>query len=302
MPAYLRDRIYAFNRKSKIAKARERKARTVVGVRQVEECLRKIRFSGDILMHSSVSNFGRFDCTVPELVDCILGVLDTKARTVLVPALPFASSTKEYLDRCEGFDVRSAPNAMGSIANIVMRSSGALRSIHPTHSVAALGPSAVCYISDHHKEKTPFGRLSPFFRLQQERGHILLFGVGLGSLTSNHVYEDMLGSMLPFQIYLDSEYKVRCIDTHGGVLEVVTLCHSPIQTARCDPERARAFLLARGRIQSYPLGEAEIAVVNARDLTVTLLEMLAEGKSIYGKVRLSGSQRDAVETCLFELK
>lgn len=302
LPSFVRRRIHDFREQSGLAKARARKRRTVVSLDAVKDCLTQFQFEGDTLVHSSASNIGRFACPVPRLVDCLLEAIDIRRNTVLVPALPFASSMKEYLDLHPAFDVRSAPNAMGAISNIVMRRDGALRSVHPTHSVAALGPRAQTYVGGHHRGRTPFGEDSPYMRLQQEHGKVLMFGVGLNSVTNFHVYEDMLGKLLPVKVYVDGEYSVECLDADGGRLNVITACHSPAMSARRNCERARKHLLAARRIHTLRLGEAEVSLLDARGLTLTLLEMLLEGESIYGSVTLSGEQRSAVERRLSELQ
>jgi len=294
--------VRALSQRNKRAKARVRKQRTVVSYESVRDCIAQFQFETDILIHSSVSNIGRFDCPVPRIVDCLLEAIDTGRNTVLAPALPFTSSMKEYLDGQPVFDVRRAPNAMGVMSNVIMHRDGATRSLHPTHSIVALGPIAEDYVRDHHCCRTPFGEGSPFLRLQRERGKVLMFGVGLNSVTNFHVYEDMLGALLPFNAYVGKEYEVSCVDIDGDPIKVITACHSPLMSARRDCERARKRLLDAQRISTVRLGEGEISLLDAHGLTVTLLEMLLNGESIYGSVTLSATQRAAVERCLAELQ
>ena len=117
---------------------------------------------------------------------------------LLAPALPFNTSMNDHLEQCAAFDVRTAKNAMGAIANVVMQQPGCLRSVHPSHSTLAHGARAAYYVDAHGRDATPFGPHSPFCKLTQDRGQILLFGVGLNSVTCFHVYEDLLGAALPF--------------------------------------------------------------------------------------------------------
>jgi aminoglycoside 3-N-acetyltransferase len=285
------------------AEARERKQRTQFSVQEIAGALDQCSFSGDLILHSSISNIGKLrDGTALDLARQIMSRLDLKAVTLLAPALPFNTAMTDYLDQYPSFDVRTAKNAMGAIANIVMQQEGCLRSVHPTHSTLALGANAAHYADGHEKDSTPFGPNSPYAKLTRRRGKILMFGVGLNSVTNFQVHEDLLGALLPFEVYQPRRYAIPCIDRQGRTLVVHTLCHCPFLAARRDGERARRYLQRGGHIRTQRVGESEISLLDARGLTATLLEMLLHGDSIYGPVKLPGKQKAAVEKCLSELR
>ena len=125
-----------------------------------------------------------------------------------------------------------------------------------------------------------------------------MFGVGLNSVTNFHVYEDLLGADLPFAVYAEKTYAIPCVKQDGSKVEVITPCHDGSVSARRECERAREFLLADGVIQSIPLGESELSLVDAKGFSVCLLKMLLQGKSIYGEVKLTPQQTLAVESAL----
>jgi len=140
LPAPLRRKALDLATRRRLAQARKRKQRTQFSVREVAQALDRLRFSGDVILHSSISNIGKLtDGTAVDLAAQVLSRLDLKAVTLLAPALPFTSAMTDYLDQHPSFDVRTAKNAMGAIANIVMQQEGCLRSVHPTHSTLALG-------------------------------------------------------------------------------------------------------------------------------------------------------------------
>jgi aminoglycoside 3-N-acetyltransferase len=254
-----------------------------------------------LIVHGSISNIGKLDKPVPVLVDKWLGMLDLSQQTVLVPALPYNTTMREYLDKAPQFDVNKARNAMGAISTIVMAKPDALRSVHPTHSVVALGAAAKAYTSSHQNDTTPFGQSSPYWQLTANRGQILMIGVGLNSVTCFHVYEDLLGDDLPFEVYLPEGFAVPCIDADGESLLVTTRCHNPKQSAVRDCERARPWLQTAGALQSFKLGESELTVIDAYIFTKTLLERLRKGDSIYGRVKLNAQQLRAVDSALAKL-
>jgi aminoglycoside 3-N-acetyltransferase len=302
LPARLRRTVNDLAATRRLAQGKRRKERTQFSLADVARALDRLPFRADLIVHSSMSNIGKLaDGTALDLAHEILSRIDLARYTLLAPALPFNSAMKDYLDQCAAFDVRTAKNAMGAIANIVMQQPGCLRSVHPSHSTLALGAQAAYYVEGHERDATPFGPHSPFCKLTQSRGHILMFGVGLNSVTCFHVHEDLLGAHLPFDVYQAQRYQIACADRDGRALRVRTACHSPFLAARRDCERARPYLERAGHIRTVPVGESEISLLDARGLTATLLEMLLAGDSIYGPVSLTAAQVAAVKQCLAEL-
>ena len=292
--------------RSKAALRREqekaaRKERTQVAVSDVLVRLAEFALDGDLMVHGSVSNIGKFDKPVGEFVNAWIRQIDLQHQTFLVPALPYNTTMREYLEGQPAFDVRTAKNAMGAISNIVMAMPGARRSVHPTHSVVALGASADLYVTGHELDGTPFGPNSPYRKLTERRGKILMFGVGLNSVTCFHVYEDMLGPYMPVSVYLDQRFTIPCVGTGGEALDVTTTCHNPNVSAIRECERARDALIQAGAIVSHPLGESELSIVDARLFTITLLKMLADGKSIYGPVLVNSDLQTRISECLESL-
>jgi len=302
LPLGLRHAVNDFAATRRRAAARRRKERTQFSLGDVARALDRLPVNADVMVHSSISNIGKLaDGTAPELAQEILSRINLARHTLLVPALPFNSLMKDYLDQCSGFDVRSAKNAMGAIANILMQQPGGVRSVHPSHSTVALGARAAYYVEGHERDATPFGPHSPYHKLTANRGKILMFGVGLNSVTCFHVCEDLLGAALPFAVYQAKRYDIACTDGDGRALRVETPCHCPFLTARRECERARPYLARGGHIRTVPIGESEISVLDARGLTSTLLEMLLAGDSIYGPVSLSAAQAAAARKSLAEL-
>lgn len=286
----------------RLAQHNARKQRTKIKLADVVAQLERFDLDADVMVHGSISSIGKLDRPIPHLVENLLRIVNTERNTLLAPALPYNTTMKEYLDGLDSFDLRTAKNAMGVISNIVMDMSGALRSLHPTHSVVALGSSAQDYIQGHHLDATPFGVNSPYAKLTIRRGKILLIGVGLSAVTCFHVYEDLLDSACPVQVYLPSRYNLACTDQSGNVVPVRTAAHNPKVSATRDCERARTWLEDAGAIQSVPLGESELTIIDAWLFTVTLLEHLKKGESIYGKVKIRPEHLANIESRITELK
>lgn len=141
---------------------------------------------GDILLvHSSLRALGHVDGGAPTVIDALQAALGPDG-TLLMPALSHASVTPAN----PVFDVRHTPACVGTIPE-TFRTSGALRSVHPTHSVCARGQRAAELLADHHRDITPCGPHSPFAKLPAVGGKILMLGCGLRPNTSMHVVEEL---------------------------------------------------------------------------------------------------------------
>ena len=90
------------------------------------------------------------------------------------------------------YDPRETETCLGVLSRIAAFHPDGVRSLHPTHSVAVFGKGAAEYVS---KEKT-FTSPQPadhcVSRLREEKGKILLLGVGLESCTYIHGVEEWL--------------------------------------------------------------------------------------------------------------
>lgn len=267
-----------------------RKERTQVCLADLQLILEQLDAGGDVLVHSSLSNIGKFDCRAGDVADVLIKRFSREGRTLIVPSLPYQSTMKEYLDQLVAFDVRTAPNAMGAIPNIVMSQDRALRSVHPSHPAVALGDRSLHYTSGHELDRTPFGPNSPYWKLNESAGFILMLGVGLNSVTNFHVYEDLLGEFMPIQVYLPNAANVPCTRYDGSEASVRAVCHDPRVSAVRQCERARSFLHESGVIRTLRFGESEVSMIDAKGFTRTLLTMLLAGHSIYGPVTLTAQQ------------
>lgn len=301
LPTFLKKKLDDRVKRNKLKKHKERKQRVYVKLEEIENILNKFDFNSDVIIHSSTSNIGKIEGGAKNLTDLIISKIDLSKYTLLAPALPFLGSMKEYLDSCDNFNLENAKNAMGNISNMIMKKEGCLRSLHPTHSVIAVGKDGEYYTFDHELCTTPFCTNSAYYKITKNGGKILMFGVNLNSITNFHVYEDMLGELLPFEVYEKGKYTIK---STNGIIEknIEVKAHNPFLSAKRDCEKARKYLEKNGYIETYSIGDSEISLLDAKGLTITLLEMLLKGESIYGKVKLSNEQKTEVEELLKELK
>src|SRR5687767_7285300 len=88
---------------------------------------------GDLmLVHSSLSSFGRVDGGAKAVVEALVDMV-APGGTVILPTFNYGSLP---------YDPATTQSLTGAISDAFWRLPGAVRSRHPTHAFAAMGPLA----------------------------------------------------------------------------------------------------------------------------------------------------------------
>jgi aminoglycoside 3-N-acetyltransferase len=146
-----------------------------------------VRPGGVLLVHSSLKALGPSAGGPGAVIAGLRQALGPRG-TLLMPALSYATVTAVQ----PFFDVRSTPSCVGIITETFRRVPGVRRSLHPTHSVCASGPLAEDLLGAHASDRTPCGPGSPFRRVPEVHGQILMLGCGLAPNTSVHAIEELV--------------------------------------------------------------------------------------------------------------
>lgn len=164
--------------------------------------------AGDgVLVHSSLSSLGRVDGGAETVVDALRDAVGDHG-TVMMPT--FTRYDRPY-------DLDTSPSTVGAITEAFRKRPRAVRSTHPTKSVAAIGPDAASLVADH-DPRNSIGPGSPIHRLIDERdGDVLLLGVDHTTNSALHVAERLAD--LPYRDQL-AETTIRRRD---GSTETVTV-------------------------------------------------------------------------------
>ena len=144
-----------------------------------------------VLVHSALSSLGYVEGGAETVIDALLEAVGG-GGTLLAPTL----TGNETLSPSNPpvFDPLNTPCWTGRIPETLRKRAGAIRSLHPTHSVAAIGADAQSLTSDHEYSITPCDEYSPYYKLAQAgNGYILLIGVDHESNTSFHCAEELVG-------------------------------------------------------------------------------------------------------------
>jgi aminoglycoside 3-N-acetyltransferase len=91
-------------------------------------------------------------------------------------------------------DVLYTPSCVGKLPEMFRLRPGTVRSLHPTHSVAALGKDAELFVSGEESIQTPCGKGGVYYKLWERDAQILLIGVNFTRNTYIHGLEEWDGA------------------------------------------------------------------------------------------------------------
>ncbi len=209
-----------------------------------------------VLVHSSLSSFGHAEGGADTVIDALLETVGASG-TVLVPTLTGSESLSP--DNPPVFDPVNTPCWTGRIPETFRQRPGAIRSLHPTHSVAAIGADAQALTADHIDSLTPCDNLSPYAKLaQSDNGYILLIGVNHQSNTTMHHVEELVGVQYHMQPGL-ARARIR-VDGQEIVRHVMLHAYgNPRHFNIMEP-----LYLERGIQRSGQIGQGALRLIHAR--------------------------------------
>ena len=133
-----------------------------------------------VLVHSSFRSLGPVEGGPETVIDGILDVIGPSG-TMMAPTFSYGH-VEPY------FDPAVVPSRTGVISELLRQRPDAFRSLHPTHSVCAVGANAREFTHDH-LDGGAFTIDSPVDRITQAGGYVLMLGVSHTSNSTIHVGE-----------------------------------------------------------------------------------------------------------------
>jgi aminoglycoside 3-N-acetyltransferase len=137
-----------------------------------------------LLVHSSMKAIG-------EVTGGAETVLDAFTEYLRQGLLIFPTHTWEQINEkhCV-YNPKTEPSCVGILTNLFLNRPSVVRSLHPTHSVAALGQDAKKYTSGEEQWDTPCPRQGCWGRLYDLKAKILFLGCDLRRNTFLHSVEE----------------------------------------------------------------------------------------------------------------
>ncbi len=281
--------IYRFFKYSSRAREIKRTAPRITRERLVGDLQSLGICEGDVvLLHSSLKSIGYVDGGPNTVLAAFIEVI-TRSGTLVAPTYHMVNYNMydTCLDKKYVFDPRTADTFLGLIPSAFLKFPGVERSIHPTHSVSAVGKDAKYITEAHHLASTTFGTDSPWDRLMKLDGKVLGLGVTMSPVGLYHTLEDTLLEEFPIAARMAETFQLSCRDWDGSLIKVPVNPHDPkIAEKRIDRntyladyfgnEFSHAGLLRVGKV-----GEAVSWWTSARKFYDHLLVLMNEGITIY---------------------
>jgi aminoglycoside 3-N-acetyltransferase len=236
---------------------------------------------GDVVMvHSSFDRFAGFTGKPTDVIQVLQEAVGP-GGTVLMPTLPFTGTAVEYASRGGVFDVRRTPSQVGLLTELFRRSPGVLRSVHPTHPVAARGHHANQMLAGHHLARTPCGEGTPYARLYEHDGRILCLGAGIESLTFFHYVEEALEPRMPASPFTKDDFVLQSRDETGAILVSKTRLFEPAVSRRRNLDKLRPVLRREGAWAERRVGDLSIVLLSARNVLAAVESLAGQGVYCY---------------------
>ena len=162
-----------------------------------------IKEDDTLLVHSSMKAIGEVEGGADTVLDALMAAVSK--GLLILPTHTWDTMTVEH----NIFDRDKEPACVGILPNIFMKREGVIRSLHPTHSLAAYGENADEFIKGEENQSTPCSRNGCYGKLYDMKAKILLLGCKLNRNTYMHGMEEWFGiperltkELLPLKIVM----------------------------------------------------------------------------------------------------
>jgi aminoglycoside 3-N-acetyltransferase len=218
--------------------------------------------AGDrVMVHSSLSSMGHVEGGAATVVQAFLDLLGPQG-TLMVPTFTHSS--------CQYFDPLKSASLNGAVTEAARQFPGAVRSLHPTHAVTAIGPDAESLVEDD-LNRGALGRDCALDRLIRKGGYIFLLGVSHSSNSSIHIGEDYAGADRHGRFSPEKPEVVVLNHPEHGEMEI-TLTEMMGHTVAFA--RIEEVLRARGQIVDGTIGQAKCQMMKGEELLAATVEIL----------------------------
>jgi aminoglycoside 3-N-acetyltransferase len=237
--------------------------------------------TGDsVLIHSSLSKIGFVPGGAAIVIDALLEVVGPEG-TLLFPTFPAKGKNKTHLEEHPFFDILHTPSQMGSITEYFRKMPEVYRSFHPTDPVCAKGPLAAYYTSTHYGQLTPYNEYSPFRKLCEKKGKILMMGTTLnGACTNLHTLEDAVN--FKYQVYDAKIMDVKMIDADGKTSTVKTKVHNPEYSVKRNCDALKPLFEKENVLINGSIGIAKSMLIDADKMLQVMIKYYNEqGVTMY---------------------
>lgn len=239
-----------------------------------------------VAVHSSLSRLGFVEGGAQTVIDALLAVVGEQGTIMMPTFTGFSQETKPV------FDARKTPSRVGTITEAFRKMPNAERSLHPTHSCAAIGPKASFLLKEQKNANTLFGKNTPFCRLMEANGFVLCLGIGIEMMSMYHVAEDLM-PLFPVKVYNEGKAFFTVIDWSGKKRKIATTVHDAKahEMFSVDAGLLEKELLKKNALKKLGIGESYGCLMPAKETVAVLKEMAGKGNIWYKQLNAGGNKK-----------
>lgn len=205
-----------------------------------------------VMVHSSMKAIGDVEGRADTVLDALSEYFAD--GLLMLPALSWELAYQEN----PVFNAKSTPCWVGVLPHLFRQREGVVRSLHPTHSVAALGKDAKDVTREDHLDDYPCGKRSAWYKLVEREGTILMVGCTLTSCTFIHGVE----AWCDIPERLEAPVAYTLVDAEGNTYQASSRPHKGSPSEQYW--KAEEALRANGALKDGKLGDACVMVIDAK--------------------------------------
>ena len=226
---------------------------------------------GTVLVHSSMKAVGEVEGGADT-------VLDAFSEYMKDGLLVFPTHTWDTINRKNPvMFAATEPACVGILPNLFLKRPGVIRSLHPTHSVAALGRDAEEFVRGEQYVQTPCARAGCWGKLADRDAQILFLGCSTCCNTLLHGTEEW--ENIPDRLETEPTY-FTVVDIDGTRYPVTQYRHNNSHPSRYYGKMEPVFV-ARGVMHYGMFGDARCAVGSASGMNKVTAEYLARNPKLF---------------------
>ncbi len=243
--------------------------------RDIEIDLRQLGIepSRPLFVHSSMKAVGEVEGGAETVLNSLISVME--GGLLILPTHTWASMFRDNAV----FDPAVEPSCAGILTELFRARPGVVRSLHPTHSVAALGPGARKFVAGEERHRTPCPRDGAMGKLVDLDGRILFLGCPLTKNTLIHAVEEWAGIPNRLRTRTDPMW-IRMPD--GSEEDCPMYCHD-IKNGDISVNYGKLLkpFVALGACVEGTVGDARSLLCDARMMVDITYRFLEKDKDVF---------------------
>ena len=240
-----------------------------------------LKHTDAVMIHSSMKAIGDVENRADGVIDALMDYF--KDGLLMLPTHTWA-----YMDAENTlFDAVNQESCVGILTNVFRKRANVVRSLHPTHSIAAFGPNAKEYVANEENVGTPAAPEGVWGRLPSVNAKIMLIGCNHIRNTFIHSVEEMLD--IPNRIAKEGiEFTLK--NDEVEVKRVFHKHHSEGMPHLSENyQKAAELFKNKGIVTEHKFGDATVLLMDTTELMLFVKDMLAIDRDVF-------SFRDALDT------